>query len=62
MDRTLNDVRAFFLEHPFVGLVLPDGWFGRLYDNWLQYSRIHMSGDELRTTDWTWSDEFRLES
>lgn len=25
MDRTLNDVRAFFLEHPFVGLVLPDG-------------------------------------
>lgn len=48
MDRILDEVRAFFLEHPFVGLVLPDGWFGRPYDNWLQYSWIDTNGDELR--------------
>ena len=48
MDRILDEVRAFFLEHPFVGLVLPDGWFGRPYDNWLQYKRAEISGVELQ--------------
>lgn len=48
MDRVLKDLQAFFVEYPFVGLVLPDGWFGRPYDNRLQFTRAEMRGDELR--------------
>ena len=48
LDRVLDDVQEFFLEHPFGGLVLPDGWFGRPYDNWLQFTCAEMSDGELR--------------
>jgi len=45
------DVAAVIRSHlegsAYVGLVLPDGWFGRPYDNMLTLDSVVLDGDEL---------------
>lgn len=38
----LKAVREFFREFDDVGLVLPDGWFGRPFDNLFRLTRSEM--------------------
>ena len=37
MKYVIDEIRAFFGTYPTVGLILPDGWFGRPYDNVLGF-------------------------
>ena len=40
-------VRAHFANPEYVGLILPDGWFGRPYDNMLTLDGAVTRDDEL---------------
>lgn len=40
-------VQAFFQKHPVVGLILPDGWFGRSYDNLYKFKSAKSVQEEF---------------
>jgi hypothetical protein len=46
----LTAIREFFKQHAVASLRLPDGWFGRPYDNWHQLSDIDLDGATLVIT------------
>lgn len=46
----LAAMRDWFHQHEGVGLELPDGWFGRPYDNVHQITNISLSKGELHIT------------
>lgn len=40
-------IKSFFLRHRSCGLKLPDGWFGRPYDNRLSLTKVEVHDDTL---------------
>lgn len=40
MDNFQDVLLSYFRAHPLVGLILPDGWFGRPYDSILEYQSV----------------------
>ena len=43
-------IRHFFERHGVASLRLPDGWFGRPFDNWHQLSEVDLDGETLVIT------------
>ena len=48
MNTVVEQIRSFFDEHPSVGLILPDGWFGRPHDNLLFFTEVEIFEGQLR--------------
>src|SRR5699024_5247068 len=47
MNTVIEQIRSFFDEHPSAGLILPDGWFGRPYDNLLFFTEVEIFEGQL---------------
>lgn len=50
MNTVVEQIRSFFDEHPSVGLILPDGWFGRPNDDLLFLIEVDIYEDSLSIT------------
>lgn len=46
-NTVVEHIRSFFDEHPSVGLILPDGWFGRPHDNLLFFTEVETFEGQL---------------
>lgn len=46
----LATIREFFEQREVASLKLPEGWFGRPYDNWHQLSDVEFDGPTLVIT------------
>lgn len=47
MQQIIETIRGFYERHTVVGLRLPDGWFGRAYDNLLTITSIDNVAEEI---------------